>query len=126
MWPLFGPPVGRGATPSFNLGDLLVGASVVTMGGAVPGVLRRVCLKCDLGLFLRTCGFFGLVLVVTVVAGGPTPSVAAFSLSGVGNVSPLIIASIVFFKSLMAVFLGLFLSCWTLSIHSFATSLLCC
>ena len=93
---LFGSPVGRGATPSFNLGDLLVGASAVTMGGTVPGILRRVCLRCILGLLLRTRGFVGLLLVVTVVAGCPTPSVAAFSPSEVGNVPPFIIASIAF------------------------------
>ena len=79
MRPLFGSPVGCGATSSFNLGDFLVGVSAVTMGGAVPGVLRRVCLSYVLGLFLRTRGFVGLLLFVTVVAGGSTPSVAAFS-----------------------------------------------
>ena len=126
MWPLFGSPVGRSATPSFNLSDLLVGASPVITGGAVPGVLRHVCLRCVLGLILKTRGFVGLVLVATVVAGGSTPSVAAFSPSEVGNVTLFIIASIAFFKSLIAAFLGLLLSCWTLSIHSFATSLLCC
>ena len=62
MQQLFGSPVGRdAATQSFNLGDLLVGASTVSMGGAAPGVLRRVCLRCVLGLLLRTRGFVGLV-----------------------------------------------------------------
>ena len=93
---LFGSPVVRGATPSFNLGNLLVGSSAVIMGGTVPGVLRRVYLRCVLGLLLRTRGFVGLVLVVTVVAGGSTPSVPAFSPSEVGSVPPFIIASIVF------------------------------
>ena len=96
MRPLFGSPVGRGATLSFNLGDRLVGSSAVTMGGAVPGVLHHVCVRCVLGLLLRTCRFVGLVLVVTVVAGSSTPSVAAFSPSEVGSVSPFIIAPIVF------------------------------
>ena len=97
MRPLFGSPVGRGApTPSCNLGDLLVRASPVTMGVAAPGVLRRVCLRCVLGLFLRTRGFVGLVLVVTVCAGAPTPSVAASSPSEAGKARPFIIASIAF------------------------------
>ena len=90
MRPLFSSLVGRGATPSFNLGDLVVGAPAVTMGGTVPGVLCRVCLRCVLGLLLRTRGIVELVLVVTIVAGGPTPSVAAFSPSEVGNVPPFI------------------------------------
>ena len=97
MRALFGSPVGRGAFPSFNRGDLLVGASSVTMGRAAPGILRRVCLRCVLGLYLRT-GFFGLVLIVTGVAGAPTSSVAAFSPSEVGNVSSFIIVSITFFN----------------------------
>ena len=97
MRPLFGSPVGRGAaTPSFNLGDLLVGASAVTMDCAASGVFRRVCLRCILGLLLRTRRFVELVLVVTAVAGVPTPSVAASSPSEVGNVPPFIIASIAF------------------------------
>ena len=79
------PPVGRGVpSPSCNLGDLLVGASPVTMGGAAPSVLRHVCLRCVLGLLLRTRGFLGLVLVVTVGAGAPTPSVVASSPSEAG------------------------------------------
>ena len=96
MRPLFGSPVGRGATPSFNLGDILVGASAVTMGVVVPGVSRRVFLRCVLGLLLRTRGFVEFVLVVTVVAGGSTPSVAAFSPSEVGSAPPFIIASLAF------------------------------
>ena len=96
MRPLFGSPVGRGTTPSFNLGDLLAGDSAVTIGGAVPCVLRRICLRCVLGLFPGTRRFVGLVLVVTVAAGGPTPFVAAFLPSEVGNVPPFIIASIAF------------------------------
>ena len=97
MRPLFGSPVGHGtATLSFNLGDLLVGAFTMTTGGAVPGVLRRACLRCVLGLLIRTRGFVGLVLVVTVADGGPTPAVAAFSPSEVGNVPPFIIVSIAF------------------------------
>ena len=106
MWALFGSPVGHTVIPSFNLGDLCVGASSATISGAAHGVLRRVCLRCVLGLFLRTRGFVGLVLVVTGVAGVPTPSVDAFSLSEVGNVPPFIIVSITFFRSLIAVFLG--------------------
>ena len=97
MRSLFGSPVGRGTpTPSFNLGDLLVGASPATMGGAAPGVLRRVCLRCVLGLFLRTRGFVGLVLVVTVGVVALTPYVAASSPSEVGKARPFIIASITF------------------------------
>ena len=94
----FGCPVGRVAFPSFNPGDLRVGVSSVTMAGAVPGVLRRVCLRCILGLFLRMHGFVGLVLVVSGVAGAPTPSAVAFSPSEAGNVPPFIIISIVFFQ----------------------------
>ena len=54
------------------------------------------------------------------------PPVAVFSPSEAGTVPPLIIVSIAFFKSLMAAFLGLFFKRWMLSIHSCATSLLCC
>ena len=96
MRPLFSSPVGRSATPPFNLGDLFVGDSAVTMDGAVPGVLCRVCLRCVLGLLLRTCGCVGLVRVVTIVVGGPTPSVVAFSPSEASNVPQFIIASIAF------------------------------
>ena len=108
MRALVGSPVGRVAVPSFNLDDLRGGASSVTIGGATPGVLRRVCLRCVLGLVLRTRGFVRLVLVVTGVDGVPTPSVAAFSPSEVGNVPPFIIILVAFFKSLMAAFLDLF------------------
>ena len=66
------------------------------MGGVASGVLRRVCLRCVLGLLLKTCGFVELVLVVTAVSGVPTPSVAASSPSEVGNVPPFIIALIIF------------------------------
>ena len=48
------------------------------------------------------------MLVVTVGAVAPTPSVAASSPSEVGKALPFIIASIAFLKSLMAAFLGLF------------------
>ena len=96
------------------------------MGDAASGILRRVCLRCVLGLFLRTRGFVGLLLVVTGADGAPTPSVPASSPSEVGKVLPLIIVLIDFFKFLMAVFLSLFLSRWMLSIHSCANSLLCC
>ena len=127
MRPLFGSPVGRGApTPSCNLGDFLVGASSVTIGGAAPGVLRHVYLRYVLGLFLRMRGFVGLVLVVNVGAVPPTPSVAASSPSEFGKARPFVIASIAFLKSLMAAFLGLFFKRWMLSTHSCATSLLCC
>ena len=47
-------------------------------------------------MFLRTRGSVGLVLVVTGAAGVPTPSVAAFSHSEVGNVPSFIIVSIAF------------------------------
>ena len=96
MRALFGSPVGRGTFYLFNLGDLLVGSSSVTMDGTAPDVLRRICLRCVLGLFRRTRRFFGLVLVVTGVVGAPTPSVAAFSPSEVGNVPPFIIVLIFF------------------------------
>ena len=98
MRALLGPPVGRVVcTPSCSRGDLLVGASSATTGGAAPGVFRRVCVRCVISLFLRTRGFVGLVLVVTGSASGPTPSVAALSPSEVGNVPPFIIALIAFF-----------------------------
>ena len=97
MRPLFGSPVSRGApTQSCNLGDLLVCRPSVAMGGAAPGVLCRVCLRYVLGLFLRTRGFVGLVIVVTAGAGALTPSVAAFSPSEAGKAPPFIIASIAF------------------------------
>ena len=97
MRTLFCSPVGRVAIPSFNLGDLYGGVSSVTIGGAVPGVLRSVCLRCVIGLFLRTHGVVGLVLVVAGVDGIPTPSVADFLPSEVDNVPPFIIVLIVFF-----------------------------
>ena len=97
MRPLLGSPVGRGAaTLPFNLGDLLVRAPAVTLGVAAPGVLRRVCLRCVFGLFLRTRRFVGLVLAVTAVAGVPEPSVAASSPSEFGKVPSFIIVSIAF------------------------------
>ena len=68
MRALFGSPVGRGAAVSgFRRLDLLTVGSSVTMVGASPGVLFRVCLMCVLGFCLRKRGFIGLVLVVTGV-----------------------------------------------------------
>ena len=127
MRALLGSPVGRGAcTPSCRRGDRLFGVSPPTIGGVAPGVLRRVCLRCVLGFSLRTRGFVGLVLVVTGAAGGWAPSVVALSPSVAGSAPPFAIVSIAFFKFLIAAFLGLFLRRWMLSIHSCATSLLCC
>ena len=111
MRALLGLPVGRGAcSSSCSRGDLLTVGSTVTMGGAAPGVLRRVLLRCVLGLFLRTRGFVGLVLVVTDIGCVCSPSVAASTPSEVGTAPPLMIVSIALFKSLMAIFLGLFLN----------------
>ena len=91
MRTLFGSPVGRGtAIPSFTLGDLLVGASSSLIGDAASGILRRACLRCVLGLLLRTRGFVELMLVVDGVVGAPKPSVAVSLPSDVGNVPPFI------------------------------------
>ena len=101
MRALFGSPVCRGATVSgFSHLDFLTADSSIVMGGVAPGVLLRVCIRCVLSFCLRTRGFVGLVLVVTGVAGAPTPSVAPFSLSKVGNSPPLIITTIAFFNCL--------------------------
>ena len=66
MRALFGLPVGRGAAFSgFSRLEFLTAGSSVIMGGAAPGVLLRVCLRCVLGFCLRKRRSVGLVLVVT-------------------------------------------------------------
>merc|ERR1711966_647216 len=127
MQTLFGLLVVCGAAASrFNRCDLLTAGSSVIVSDVAPGVLLRVCLRCLLGFCLRMCGFVGLVLTVAGVDCSCPPSVASPTPSERDNLPPFVITLIAFFNYLIAVFLGLFFKCWTLLIHSCATSLLCC
>ena len=98
---LFGSPLWIGVACGLILLDLLRPLFAVRIGGGEPGVLALVVRRCVLGLFARTCGFFGLVVVVTAGAfcgaSAPSaPSVSSFSPSVVGSGPPLTMISIAF------------------------------
>ena len=124
---LFGSALRGAAASGFSLLDRRLLSSIAVIGGVVPGVFALVCLRCVLGFCSRTRGLVGFVEVVmigacVVVFATSSPSVFSFSPSVVGSGPPLTMISMAFFDFLNC-FFCLFLSRWTLSIHSFVTLL---
>ena len=98
-----------GAACRFYLFDLLLVSLAAVIGGMESGVLSLVSLRCVLGLFARTRGFVGLVVVVTVGACGSVfttsaPSVLCSSPHIFGNGPPSIMMRIAFLISWIVFF----------------------